>query len=387
MNFAVISHMYPVGNSTKYVFVEQLLKAFVRQGHKCTVIAPYNTYLGKKGHFPPEYEVKPVDSTNSIVVYRPRFFVRNIPIVPVSTAYYMASRAFEKVIVSNGLRFDFIYSHFFIPATFAWHYVHNHNIPLFVATGESVIKTRIQKPRFSFSWKKFRKDTMGVICVSKKNYDECVGLGYADKSKCGVFPNAIDKSLFRKLDKVACRKRLGIDKNVFVIAFVGWFNERKGSVRVAKSVDLLNDDNVFSLFVGQKQKVSDIEPLCRNILFKGAVAHDDVPIYLNAADVFVLPTLSEGCCNAIVEAMACGLPIISSDLPFNYDVLDESNSIMVDPNDIYAIGNAISKLKSDSVLRKNLSEGALRTSEKLTIDARASAIMNFVESKIYGLSH
>ena len=87
--------------------------------------------------------------------------------------------------------------------------------------------------------------------------------------------------------------------------------------------------------------------------------HEEVPLYLNAADVFVLPTLHEGCCNAVVEAMACGLPVISSDLPFNWDVLNKGNSIMVNPNSINEIRDAIVEMRDNNVKRMQLSQGAL----------------------------
>ena len=100
------------------------------------------------------------------------------------------------------------------------------------------------------------------------------------------------------------------------------------------------------------------------------------------ADIFVLPTLNEGCCNAVVEALACGLPVVSSDRPFNYDVLNESNSIMVDPMNVDEIADAIRKLKEDKELRHRLAEGALKMAEELTIDRRAQRILEFMESHI-----
>jgi glycosyltransferase involved in cell wall biosynthesis len=180
------------------------------------------------------------------------------------------------------------------------------------------------------------------------------------------------------LDKKQCRSQLGLPQDGFIIAFVGWFIERKGPLRVAKAIKQIPGKPVYSLFIGKGEQVPD----CENILFKGTMPHDKVPIYLNAADVFVLPTLHEGCCNAVVEAMACGLPIISSDLPFNRDVLDSSNSILIDPNCIDEISQAICLLRDDLKLRSVLAEGALKRSELLTIDRRARAIVEFINEKI-----
>lgn len=80
--------------------------------------------------------------------------------------------------------------------------------------------------------------------------------------------------------------------------------------------------------------------------------------------------------------MACGLPVISSNLPFNWDVLDETNSIMVDPENIDEIAHAIKCLHDDVPLRERLAVGALRKAESLTIDQRSKAIVEFVKSKI-----
>lgn len=96
------------------------------------------------------------------------------------------------------------------------------------------------------------------------------------------------------------------------------------------------------------------------------------------SDVFVLPTLREGCCNAVVEAMACGLPIISSDLPFNWDVLNQTNSVLIDPYNIDEIADAINSFYEDSSKRALLSKGALSTAKDLTIEERSRKILKFI---------
>lgn len=110
--------------------------------------------------------------------------------------------------------------------------------------------------------------------------------------------------------------------------------------------------------------------------------HDELANYLCASDIFVLPTLNEGCCNAIIEALACGLPVVSSNLSFNWDILNDSNSVLVDPNNIEEISCAIKRLKDDKIFRERLSSGAEKTASKLTIQQRAKRILNFINSKM-----
>ena len=76
--------------------------------------------------------------------------------------------------------------------------------------------------------------------------------------------------------------------------------------------------------------------------------------------------------------MACGLPVISSDLPFNDDILNESNSIRVDVNSVSQIENAIKKLRDDAGLYNTLKKGAVLSAEKLSINVRAENILRFM---------
>ena len=116
-----------------------------------------------------------------------------------------------------------------------------------------------------------------------------------------------------------------------------------------------------------------------NVLFQGIVPHDELVYYLNAADFFILPTLAEGCCNAIIEAMACGLPIISSNLPFNNDILSQNNSILIDPLNITEIRLSINKLLENPSFLLKLGENSLLMSRNLTITQRARNIVEFMK--------
>ena len=154
--------------------------------------------------------------------------------------------------------------------------------------------------------------------------------------------------------------------------------EKSQSLNGAK----LNDPTIKVMFIGKPFPGYDYDFDCPGIIHKGPLDHDLLPQYLNCADVFVMPTQKEGCCNAIVEALAMGIPVISSDGAFNDDILDENNSIRLDPNDIDAIASAIKKMKEDRSLRHKMVEYSLSRHAEYSIQVRAKRIINFIENKI-----
>jgi len=147
-------------------------------------------------------------------------------------------------------------------------------------------------------------------------------------------------------------------------------------LRVARAVAGL--EGVSLICVGE----GPLHPEGEQIVFRGPVPHGDVPEMLSAADVFVLPTLSEGSCNAIIEAMACGLPVVTSWGEFNDDLVDETVSIRVDPMDVAAIRRATMALRDDTALRSRLAAAALARAEQFDIDRRAQRILSWMDSKI-----
>lgn len=372
-HLCIVADNYPTASDPTFPFVEQLAEALVKYGIDVTVIAPQSIMNGiaGKGKFHPRRVGKKIGK-NTLTVFQPYCisFSTHTPKIN----FWSRRRAVEKCFERLNYKPDACYGHFWHSGYYLYRKAKKYNLPLFVATGESVIHFKAD----SDAKKQFCEYVSGVVCVSTKNKVESIDKGLTIAEKCGIFPNAIDNAIFKKLDKQECRNALNLKAEDFVVAFVGWFSERKGSVRVSDAIQKLNNDKIKSIFIGTGP--DELTPKCDNIVFKGRVPHQDIPKYLNAADVFVLPTLNEGCCNAIIEAMACGLPIISSDLPFNHDVLDGSNSIMLDPNDVDAIAAAIGKLHNDRALATSLSEGALAKAEELTIEQRAQSIIKFIRT-------
>lgn len=373
MNLCIFADDYPSEGRPVYTFVKQMVDEFTRKGNKCCVISPYSFIHHKD--FCRSYSTYQVEGGEVVTVIRPNYLTfSTLRIGCFSPSKFFHRRAIRMALRKVPFIPDVIYAHFWKQGINALDYATYINKPLFVATGESNIKNVLPA---NFDRERLNKETIGVICVSTKNKDESIGLGLTTENKCVVIPNAVDTQRFKKLDKNTVRKELGMPEDGFIIAYVGWFNERKGIKRVIEALNGINGKPVYSILIGGNDKIN-----CQNVLIKGRFPHEDIPKYLNAADAFVLPTLKEGCCNAVVEAMACGLPIISSNLSFNLDVLNESNSILIDPTSIAEIRAAIIEIRDNREKRKALSEGALSSAKELAIGPRAERILNFIETSV-----
>ena len=369
---------YPAPGYPVYTFVEQLCVELAKQGHEISVVAPQNVasiLTGKRRKV--DFIRKQQYDDGKITIYSPFTITGySIPIIGKwmnKVAGYVTRLYMRK----HKINPDVYYSHFWRAGLWTYKEAKRNGKPFFVASGESSIALK-NNSQYINDYCNYVK---GVICVSTKNKNESIKNGLTTEDKCIVIPNAIDNKLFYPKDKSALRKKLGFPEDAFIVAFVGYFSKRKGSDRLSEAIKLINDPEVKSIFIGADTG-ENASPTCEGILFQGRVRHEEIPDYLNCADVFVLPTLREGCCNAIIEAMACELPIISSDRDFNYDILDDTCAIMVEPSDADEISNAIKKLYDDISLRERLSRGALSKAKDLTIDSRTKKIVEFIRTNL-----
>ena len=373
MKICVLSHGYPTSKTASSVFVAKLCDEFADQGHEVTIIAPQSisNILLRDGAFSSIVFKHKTAKGNIVYVYRPYTMSFGTGKVCSIMNFYLKKRSIKKVISKIDEQ-DVFYAHFWSTGYLLYSVIKKLGKPMFVATGESIISFRTDDSEF-------KHYVRGVISVSSKNVNESVNAGLTTIEKCIVLPNAIDSNEFYKMDREQCRKQLGIKDDEFVVGQVGTVCHRKGSMRISAAIDKCHDEKIRSFFLG---RTSTEIPNCKGIIKLGFVNHVDVPIYLNAADVYCLPSLAEGCSNSIVEAMACGLPIISSNLPFNEDILDEGNAILVDPNSVEQISDAILKLKQDPQLRELMSENSLKKANVLTLENRAKKIITFIKERM-----
>ncbi len=364
---------YPTYDDPVFTFIRQLVCEVSDMGIKCSVIAPQSITKAiiRKKKRRPFFWQDISEENNKIDIYQPSYFsFSNTKIFGISLSSVFAQKAIIKSFDKINIKPDILYAHFWhsgIPASIIGR---EYNIPVFVASGESKICVNdLYKNKMVYE---NLRNVKGVICVSRKNMQESLELKLAPKYKMKVIPNAINNKVFYPMNRSEVRKKLNYKEDDFIVAFTGTFDHRKGVLRLSEAVQKVN--GVKSIYIGS----GELNPQEEGILFKGKLPHDQIVTYLNAADVFVLPTLAEGCCNAIIEAMACGLPIISSNLSFNDDILDDTNSIRIDSNDINQIAKAIQYLKDNPEVRQNMAKASLKKARELNIENRAKKIIEFL---------
>lgn len=372
-----VTGRYPTKDNPDQAFVQPIARGIADAGISCTVITPQSmTRWIKYGEKRRPFEWYDITRRgNRVRVLQPPFFSFSEVIlggVSVTELFYSNAirRAFRRIAEPA----DAIYAHFWNSGIAAARAVKN-TIPVITASGEETIAVdRDCGPRL---WKKYLAGIQGVIAVSTKNRresEDCGLLKYNPKTI--VLLNAIDASLFYPMDRAKAREKLGFPQEETIGIFVGSFEERKGPKRVLEAAKQVPGLKLIFAGIGKDKPQSD------QVLFSGPVPHDELVTYLNAADFFILPTLAEGCCNAIIEAMACGLPVISSDRPFNDDIMTSENSMKIDPTNISQIAQAMEKLYADKELRQKLSQGALETASGLRIENRVRKILAFMEGVV-----
>jgi glycosyltransferase involved in cell wall biosynthesis len=129
---------------------------------------------------------------------------------------------------------------------------------------------------------------------------------------------------------------------------VGALIPRKGQRFVIEALTRLPD--ALLLLAGQGPDEPALRGLAvqlgvaERVRFLGPVPHAELPIVLNAADVFVLPSASEGLANAWVEALACGTPLVTTPIPGAQELITDPDWGQLVPRDAAAIAAAVQKL-------------------------------------------
>ena len=359
-------------------FVRAFVRAMADEGAEAEVIHPVSLLSRLRGPYPAG-DRDETPGGKVLRLHRPLYLsssARNLGVV--NTAVW-SQAAFERSVRRTLPRLTaaptMAYGHFLYFAGRAAVRVGEWlGIPSFVAVGEGEFWT-VERMGARRGRRDFRSAT-GLLALSTVLKEKLIGELKIPEEKIGVFPNGVDRDRFSPRDRVEMRRAFGLPEDGYVAAYVGNFLEGKGVGVLAEALDGLSGTQ--SVFVGS----GPLRPEGSNMLFRGRLPHDRIPDMLSAADVFVMPSFVEGSCNAVIEAMACGLPVIASNGRFHDDLLDERVSIRVDTRDPAAIRAAVAQLRDDPARRRAMARSALQRAEEFDIHVRARRVLAWMQERI-----
>ncbi|MGR3301541.1 MAG: glycosyltransferase [Candidatus Scalindua sp.] len=227
-----------------------------------------------------------------------------------------------------------------------------------------------------------------IICVSdivKKFTNETQRI---NANKLITIHNGID-SVCSVTGKEASdiRKKLGIPHNHTVISTIAHMEEHKGIKYLLESASLLlqSRNDISFLLVGEGALKEELKILCadlkieKNVIFAGE--RSDISEILSLTDIFVLPSLREGLGLAILETMACGKPVIATNVGGIPEIVkDGVSGILVSPRDPEALHTAMKELLDDKEMQKKMgANGEKVCNEKFNSKVMVGQIENLYD--------
>lgn len=377
MNIAFVTHNYPSTEHPDNGSFVRTLAQEVGKTAEVTVIAPnaIRSFSGLR-NLPVRAEVD-----REVQLLRPGYLTYSARRLPGGfSTFRLTVGSFRRSAARAGnsiaRRLDLIHGHFLYPSgATAVSIARKIGVPATIALGESTpafYERHIGLRRAASA----AREARGILAVSEHNRDWAVQELKVDPDRVLVLPNAADVERFRSHDRSEARRELGLPADLPIVISVGGFTERKGTLRVMQAIEMLPD--VSAVFLGSGPD----HPRGERVLFAGAVEHESVPRWLSAADLFVFPTRAEGSPNAVAEAMACGLPVVGSDIAPMQSMVGDEAGILVPPDDVASLSGAIRALLNDVDLRLKMSRAALDRANSFTLAERSQRVANWFKEII-----
>ena len=325
------------------VHIHTLSKKLVEEGHEVYVI----TY--------PHKEIKDIDGIHVIGTKG-----LNIPGVRGLMFKKNAKKALEKLLEKEDI--DIIHGHYLFPAGAAAVEVgKKHNIKTYVtAHGSDMFELYKSQPWIRSTIRNVLKDADGVFAVSNALKHEIVAtgvVGIADKIKLSW--NSVDIDKFSPKQNTTFKDEHKLTDKPIVM-FVGNLIKRKNVDSLLEAKKIANSDYDL-VVVGDGPMYKNLtkkvkEENIRDVIFTGS--RSDVENVIPSCDVLILPSFSESFGLVLIEALACGKPVIGSDVGGITEIINDDVGLLVNPKKVSSIAKAIDKIINDENFRVVLSMNA-----------------------------
>jgi len=367
LHVLMLSTLFPDMSRPNFgVFVERQARELAgRDEIDVTVMAPIGLPpwpLARAGRYAPLHALPQQERWKNLTVHRPRF-----PIIP-GLSGRMNVAAMTRAILPLVRKlheqrpFDVIDASFFYPdGPVARRLSRALGIPYSVKARGADIHYWGRRRGTKAAVRAAGTDAAGLLAVSQAMRQSMAAMGM-DADKITVHYTGVDLDHFGIVDREEAKTALGVSGKI--VLCVGALIPRKGQDLLIRALPSLPD--VTLLLAGQGQYRRTLEKLAeelkvdRRVGFLGSIPHHKLPRVFAAADVMALPSSSEGLANAWVEALACGTPIVITDVGGARELVDRPEAGRIVAREPEAIAEAISAVLTDPPDGETVRQAALR---------------------------
>lgn len=372
------------------IFIKDQAVALCEQGCRVIIIAP-KIFDGDKLF----------ENEAALKIYRFPFLSENkllgeyhrIPTIRLLSYFISGFLKTLQVIKKEGC--DVIHAHWVIPTGLIGVVVGKYLLgkPVLITAHGSDIRIALSKGRMVQALTRFTLARASrIVSVSHVLKKEIVGELGIDEQKVEIIPMGVDRSLFKPEDQFEARTKIGLPSNKRIVLFVGGISELKGLRYLVDAISeiIRNFSDTLLVLLGRgpleaelRKKIALLS-IKQNVKFVGEIAHREIPWWLNAADILVLPSLNEGFGLAALEATACGRPVIATDVgELSKIVKLNPRSMLVKPGDSKALAEKIRQFLEipSSRLRKTDVKIPQEYDQKASIERLVNVYQSLREEK------
>jgi len=211
-----------------------------------------------------------------------------------------------------------------------------------------------------------------IVTINKEDFNRAKTFGAKNVRYIPGVGVDINKIKNVNIDRDEYKKSLGIPENAVMLLSIGEMIERKNHEVIIRALGKLQNNNIYYCIAGKGPLENHLKGLTKelgidkNVIFLGF--RKDIPELCNAADISAFPSRIEGLGLAGIEAMAAGVPLISSNVHGILDyVIDGKTGFACNPEDVDGFARAIDTLANDKALRENMRENCLNAVEPFEI--------------------
>jgi len=330
MNVLVFTSLWPNSEQPNFgVFVKHRIAALARTDDvSVRVVAPV-PYFPKllalpfvPAHWRRAARIKEREIIADLETHHPRYLVT--PKVGMSSYGQWMARGAANVVrqLHAEQPFDLIDAHYVYPDGFAAALLGQElGVPVVITARGSDINLFSQMPHIRPLLQDALEGATGVIAVSDALKQRIVELGISSE-KVAVIRNGIHREIFYPRDRAAARQRLGLDPNASIIVTVASLTPNKGLDRLLDAMSLIvphqTEAQLYVIGEGPQRIALEarlaVHGLAGTAFLIGSRPQAELPDWYSAADLFCLASHREGCPNVVIEAMACGAPVIATDV-------------------------------------------------------------------------